>query len=48
VLTLVARGLTDRAIGRQLAISEAMVKSYLMRGFANLGVTDRTSAVSAA
>jgi hypothetical protein len=48
VLTLVARGLTDRAIGRQLAISEATVKTHLVRVFAKLGVTDRTSAVTAA
>jgi DNA-binding NarL/FixJ family response regulator len=39
VLTLVARGLTDRAIGRQLGISEATVKTHLARGFAKLGVT---------
>jgi DNA-binding CsgD family transcriptional regulator len=48
VLTLVARGLTDRAIGRQLGISEATVKTHLARGFAKLGVTDRTAAVTAA
>jgi DNA-binding NarL/FixJ family response regulator len=29
VLTLVARGLTNRAIGRQLALSEATVKTHL-------------------
>jgi hypothetical protein len=48
VLTLVARGLTDRAIGRQLAILKATVKTHLVRVFAKLGVTDRTSAVTAA
>ena len=48
VLTLVARGLTNRAIGRQLAISEATVKTHLVHVFAKLGVTDRTSAVTAA
>jgi DNA-binding NarL/FixJ family response regulator len=48
VLTLVARDLTDRAIGRQLAISEATVKTHLVRVFAKLGVTDRTSAITAA
>src|SRR3954471_21418086 len=45
VLTLVERGLTDRAIGRQLAISEATVKTHLVRVFAKLGVTDRISAL---
>src|SRR3954469_501169 len=48
VLTLVARGLPDRAIGRQLAIAEATVKTHLVRVFAKLGVTDRTSAATAA
>jgi DNA-binding NarL/FixJ family response regulator len=47
VLALVARGLTNRAIGRQLAISEATVKTHLVHLFAKLGVTDRTSAVTA-
>src|SRR5688500_18554789 len=41
VLTLVARGLTNRAIGRQLAISEATVKTHLVHIFSKLGVTDR-------
>ena len=36
VLTLVARGLTDRAIGRQPAISEATVKTHRVRVFAKL------------
>jgi ATP/maltotriose-dependent transcriptional regulator MalT len=35
VLALVARGLTDRAIGRQLAISEATVKTHRVRVFAS-------------
>ena len=48
VLTLVARGLTNRAIGRQLAISEATVKTHLVHAFGKLGVTDRTAAVTAA
>ena len=41
-------GLTNRAIGRQLAISEATVKTHLVHVFAKLGVTDRTAAVTAA
>jgi DNA-binding NarL/FixJ family response regulator len=48
VLTLVARGLTNRAIGRQLALSEATVKTHLVHVFAKLGVADRTAAVTAA
>jgi DNA-binding NarL/FixJ family response regulator len=48
VLTLVARGLTNRAIGRQLAVSEATVKTHLVHVFTKLGVADRTAAVTAA
>jgi DNA-binding NarL/FixJ family response regulator len=48
VLTLVARGLTNRAIGRELALSEATVKTHLVHVFAKLGVADRTAAVTAA
>jgi len=48
VLVLVARGLTNRAIGRQLAISEATVKTHLVHLFSKLDVTDRTAAVTVA
>ena len=48
VLTLVAQGLTNRAIGRRLAVSEATVKTHLVHVFAKLGVADRTAAVTAA
>ncbi|HLL62821.1 MAG TPA: response regulator transcription factor [Propionibacteriaceae bacterium] len=48
VLTLVARGLTNRAIGRELALSEATVKTHLVHLFTKLGVADRTAAVTAA
>ena len=48
VLALVARGLTNRAIGRQLALSEATVKTHLVHVFNKLGVADRTTAVTAA
>lgn len=48
VLALVARGLTNRAIGRQLAISEATVKTHLVHLYGKLGVSDRTSAVAVA
>ncbi|MCF6473278.1 response regulator transcription factor, partial [Nonomuraea sp. MG754425] len=48
VLELVAEGLTNAAIGRRLYIGEATVKTYLLRVYAKLGVSDRTSAVLAA
>ena len=48
VLALVARGLTNRAIARQLHISEATVKTHLVHAFAKLNVDDRTAAVTAA
>ena len=47
VLTLVVRGLANRAIGRRLAISEATVKTHLVHVFSKLGVTDRTAATVA-
>ena len=48
VLGLVARGLSNAEIGRELFIGEATVKTHLIRAFAKLGVTDRTAAVTAA
>ena len=48
VLALVARGLSNPAIGRELFISEATVKTHLLRAFAKLGVDDRTRAVTVA
>ena len=48
VLRLVAKGLTNRAIGRQLSISEATVKTHLVHAFGKLGVDDRTAAVTVA
>ena len=48
VLTLVARGLSNGEIGRELLIGEATVKTHLLRVFAKLGVDDRTRAVTAA
>jgi len=48
VLTLVAKGLNNAAIGRELFISEATVKTHLVRVFGKLGVDDRTAAVTAA
>jgi DNA-binding NarL/FixJ family response regulator len=48
VLGLVARGLSNADIGKELFIGEATVKTHLIRAFAKLGVTDRTAAVTAA
>jgi len=48
VLRLVARGLTNADIGRELFISEATVKTHLLRIFNKLDVTDRTAAVTTA
>ncbi|MGK5678285.1 response regulator [Actinoplanes sp. URMC 104] len=48
VLRLVARGLTNADIGRQLFISEATVKTHLLRAFNKLDVADRTAAVTTA
>lgn len=48
VLLGVARGLSNAAIGRELYITEATVKTHLLRVFAKLGVDDRTRAVTVA
>ena len=48
VLRLVAIGLSNGDIGRELFIGEATVKTHLIRVFAKLEVTDRTAAVTAA
>jgi DNA-binding NarL/FixJ family response regulator len=48
VLGLVARGQTNAEIGKGLFISEATVKTHLLRAFAKLGVSDRTAAVTKA
>ncbi len=48
VLRLVARGLSNAEIGRELFISEATVKTHLLRSFVKLGVSDRTAAVTTA
>lgn len=45
VLRLAADGRTNAAIGAELFIGEATVKTYLSRAFEKLGVSDRTSAV---
>ncbi|GCE77229.1 response regulator [Cellulomonas biazotea] len=48
VLAGVARGLSNAGIGRELFITEATVKTHLLRAFAKLGVDDRTRAVTVA
>jgi DNA-binding NarL/FixJ family response regulator len=48
VLQLVARGMTNADIGQRLFISEATVKTHLLRAFGKLGVSDRTAAVTTA
>lgn len=48
VLQRVARGHSNRDIGKQLHISTATVKTHLIHIYDKLGVNDRTSAVTAA
>lgn len=48
VLKLVAKGLTNADIGKRLFISEATVKTHLLRTFNKLDVADRTAAVTTA
>jgi DNA-binding NarL/FixJ family response regulator len=48
ILQAVARGLSNRQIGRELYVSEATVKTHLLRIFGKLGVDDRTAAVTVA
>jgi DNA-binding CsgD family transcriptional regulator len=48
VLGLVARSLTNAEVGRELFISEATVKTHLMRACGKLGVAGRTAAVARA
>jgi DNA-binding NarL/FixJ family response regulator len=48
VLALVAKGLSNKEIARELKISEATVKTHLLHAFSKLGVDDRTAAVTVA
>ena len=48
VLGLVSKGNTNADIGRVLHISEATVKTHLLRAFNKLDVSDRTAAVTTA
>ncbi|MCG8351243.1 MAG: response regulator transcription factor [Chloroflexales bacterium] len=48
VLRLAARGLTNKQIGSELAISDRTVQNHLANIYAKLGVASRTEAVTAA
>lgn len=48
VLALVAQGLSNPQIARQLFVGEATVKTHLLHVFDKLGVNDRTRAVTLA
>jgi ATP/maltotriose-dependent transcriptional regulator MalT len=48
VLGHVAKGRSNAEIGHELHISEATVKTHLLRAFNKLGVSDRTAAVTTA
>jgi DNA-binding NarL/FixJ family response regulator len=48
VLRLASTGQTNAEIGRALHVSEATVKTHLLRAFGKLGVPNRTAAVTAA
>ena len=48
VLALVAQGLSNPAIAKQLFLGEATVKTHLLHVFEKLGVSDRTRAVTRA
>ncbi|MFF4982325.1 response regulator [Streptomyces sp. NPDC001046] len=48
VVTLVAAGLSNQAIGARLHLTEGTVKSHLARVYAKLGVDSRTAAVATA
>jgi DNA-binding CsgD family transcriptional regulator len=47
ILSLVARGTTNRAAAAELFISGATVKTHLLHIYAKLGVNDRVAAVAA-
>jgi len=48
VLQAASRGLSNNQIGAELYITEATVKTHLLRAYAKLGVDSRTAAVTEA
>ncbi|WP_017591382.1 response regulator [Nocardiopsis potens] len=48
ILHLLARGLSNRALSRELFVSEATVKTHLGHIYEKLGVDNRTAAISVA
>lgn len=48
VLELVARGFSNKEVGKELHISTATVKTHLIHIYGKLGVDDRTAAVTTA
>lgn len=48
VLTLIAKGQSNKIIAHELGVSEGTIKTHIVRLFGKLGVTDRTSATTAA
>jgi DNA-binding NarL/FixJ family response regulator len=44
ILRLVAQGMTNREIGRELHLSEGTVKNHMSRILDRLGLRDRTQA----
>ena len=48
VLTLVAGGLSNKGIGRQLNLSEGTVKVHMHNIFTKLGIGNRTALVAMA
>jgi DNA-binding NarL/FixJ family response regulator len=48
VLTIIARGASNREVAARLFISEATVKTHLLHVYAKLGVNDRAAAVATA
>ena len=48
ILQLVAQGMNNKDIGRELLISESTVKAHMLHIFEKLGVADRTAAVTTA
>jgi ATP/maltotriose-dependent transcriptional regulator MalT len=48
VLQLLAKGVSNKEIGKSLHLSTATVKTHLIRIYGKLGVDDRTAAVTTA